>query len=68
MPATRQVPGAALADSCAGLSGMRGALHYIDEKNGVKDFVVWSFSGNGPFPYRWRGTVDYGPSKFERPV
>jgi len=47
---------------------MRGALHYIDEKNGVKDFVVWSFSGNGPFPYRWRGTVDYGPSKFERPV
>ena len=22
--------------------------------------------GDGPFPYRWRGTADYGPSKFGR--
>jgi hypothetical protein len=45
------------------------ALHYINEKNGVKDFDVWSFyavDGDGPFPYRWRGTADYGPSKFGR--
>jgi len=35
------------------------------EKNGVKDFVVWSFSavhGNGPVRYRGRGTVDCCPS------
>lgn len=30
---------------------------------------VWSFYAerrDGPFPYRWRGTADYGPSKFGR--
>jgi hypothetical protein len=45
------------------------ALHYLDGKNGVKDFDVWSFYAalsEGPFPYRWRGTADYGPSKFGR--
>ena len=45
------------------------ALHYVNEKNGVKDFDVWSFYAahrDGPFPYRWRGTADYGPSKFGR--
>ena len=45
------------------------ALHYLDGTNGVKDFDVWSFyaeRGDGPFPYRWRGTADYGPSKFGR--
>ena len=45
------------------------ALHYLDERNGVKDFDVWSFYAardDGPFPYRWRGTADYGPSKFGR--
>jgi hypothetical protein len=45
------------------------ARHYLDGKNGVKDFDVWSFYaalGDGPFPYRWRGTADYGPSKFGR--
>src|ERR1700761_1176793 len=44
-------------------------LHYVDERNGVKDFDVWSFYAardDGPFPYRWRGTADYGPSKFGR--
>ena len=33
------------------------ALHYLDERNGVKDFDVWSFYAardDGPFPYRWR--------------
>jgi hypothetical protein len=45
------------------------ALHYLDARNGVKDFDVWSFYAqrtDGPFPYRWRGTADYGPSKFGR--
>jgi hypothetical protein len=45
------------------------ALHYVDARNGVKDFDVWSFYAerdDGPFPYRWRGTADYGPSKFGR--
>jgi hypothetical protein len=45
------------------------ALHYLDGTNGVKDFDVWSFYSareDGPFPYRWRGTADFGPSKFGR--
>jgi hypothetical protein len=45
------------------------ALHYVDAENGVKDFDIWSFYAgrrDGPFPYRWRGTADYGPSKFGR--
>jgi hypothetical protein len=32
-------------------------------------FDVWSFYaalGDGPFPYRWRGTADFGPSRFGR--
>lgn len=45
------------------------AVHYVNEKHGVKDLDVWSFYAvhrDGPFPYRWRGTADYGPSKFGR--
>ena len=47
------------------------ALHYLDESKGVgvKDLDVWSFYAkreDGPFPYRWRGIADYGPSKFGR--
>jgi len=45
------------------------ALHYVNGKNGVKDFDVWSFyaqHGDWPFPARWRGTRDFGPSKFGR--
>lgn len=45
------------------------ALHYLDGKNGVKDFDVWSFYAardDGPFPVRWRKTADFGPSKFGR--
>ena len=46
------------------------ALHYIDGKNGVKDFDVWTFfsehpSGR-PFPYRRMGHLDFGESKFGR--
>jgi len=45
------------------------AVHYLDGKNGVKDFDVWSFYAqldDWPFPARWRGTRDFGPSKFGR--
>jgi hypothetical protein len=45
------------------------ALHYVSKKNGVKDFDVWSFYAqydDWPFPPRWRGTRDFGPSKFGR--
>jgi hypothetical protein len=45
------------------------ALHYLDGRNGVKDFDVWSFyaaRSDGPFPYRWHGTADFGPSRFGR--
>jgi hypothetical protein len=45
------------------------ALHYVDRSNGVKDFDVWSFYAqydDWPFPARWRGTRDFGPSKFGR--
>ena len=45
------------------------ALHYVNGENGVKDFDVWSFYArydDWPFPARWRGTRDFGPSKFGR--
>lgn len=44
------------------------ALHYIDRKNGVKDFDVWFFypAKTPVLPYRRRGVVDFGPSKFGR--
>jgi len=45
------------------------ALHYVNGSNGVKDFDVWSFYAeidDWPFPPRWRGTRDFGPSKFGR--
>lgn len=45
------------------------ALHYLDGENGVKGFDVWSFYAqhdDWPFPARWRGTRDFGPSKFGR--
>ena len=43
------------------------ALHYLDGKNGVKDFDVWCFfraSRVRPFPYRRNGTADFGNPKF----
>jgi hypothetical protein len=45
------------------------ALHYVNGRNGVKDFDVWSFYAqcdDWPFPARWRGTRDFGPSRFGR--
>ena len=43
------------------------ALHYIDHKNGVKDLDVYTFfraDKGKPWPYRRRGTADYGKPKF----
>ncbi len=44
-----------------------GALHYIDGRNGVKDFDVWTFYAehpSAPYPYRRQGHADFGKSKF----
>jgi hypothetical protein len=45
------------------------ARHFVDGRNGVRT----STSGRStrplatdPFPYRWRGTADFGPSRFGR--
>ena len=43
------------------------ALHYIDGKNGVKDFDVWFFypqKGKVILSYRRTGSADFGKSKF----
>jgi hypothetical protein len=45
------------------------ALHYVNGKNGVKDLDVWSFYthlDDWPFPARWRGTREFGPSRLGR--
>jgi len=45
------------------------AVHYVNKQNGVKDFDVWSFYAqldDWPFPPRWRGARDLGPSRFGR--
>lgn len=44
------------------------ALHYVDGKNGIKDFDVWTFYARGPgkrpyHPLR-HTTADFGRSKF----
>jgi len=39
------------------------ALHFVDGKNGVKDFDVWTFYKKQPkyhFPYRRIGHKDFG--------
>lgn len=41
------------------------AQHRLDGLHGVKDLDVWGFfrpHPGGPFPVRWRGTRDFGPS------
>jgi hypothetical protein len=43
------------------------ALHYLDGKNGIKDFDVWSFFRAHPerqFPYRRNQPKDFGDPKF----
>ena len=46
-----------------------GALHFVNGINGVKDLDVWAFYAEhpeAPLPWRRRGKVDYGASKFGR--
>ncbi len=44
------------------------ALHFVDGKNGVKDFDVWTFFAAHPdapaFPWRRRKARDFGDPKF----
>jgi hypothetical protein len=44
------------------------ALHYLNGKNGVKDFDVWTFYAElgEPFPPRRAVNADFGESKFSR--
>jgi hypothetical protein len=46
------------------------ALHFVDEKNGIKDFDVWTFFAHHPShafpPRRPVMNADFGPSKFGR--
>lgn len=46
------------------------ALHFVDGKNGVKDFDVWTFYAARPdrptFPWRRRKVWDFGDPKFGR--
>lgn len=47
------------------------ALHYVDGKNGIKDFDVYTFFARHPrrgysVPHRRILQVDFGPSKFGR--
>lgn len=46
------------------------ARHFIDGKNGVKDFDVWTFFAAHPdapgFPWRRREARDFGDPKFGR--
>ena len=52
-----------------GKSGHGAARHYIYGDRGVQDFDLWGFFREipgHPFPYRRRGTHDFGPSKFGR--
>lgn len=42
-------------------------MHFVDQKNGVKDIDVWTFYAEvpgEPFPARWRTVRDFGPSQF----
>ena len=43
------------------------ALHFLDGKNGVKDFDIWCFfraHPAKPFPYRRHARADFGSPKF----
>lgn len=46
------------------------ALHYVDGKNGIKDFDVYTFfaqhRSGARIPHRRNRKVDFGPSKFGR--
>ena len=56
------------ADSLMVLTLCQGAAeHYLRGKSGIKDFDVWDFfraKSERPFPFRRRGKMDFGESKF----
>lgn len=56
------------ADRVLSIALCQGAAdHYVNGKNGVKDFDVWTFYAKHPdaaFPWRRRTTKDYGLSQF----
>jgi hypothetical protein len=60
--------GALYADRLFAVALCQGAaLHFLDGKNGIKDFDVWSFFQSRKersFPYRRRAKVDFGDPKF----
>jgi hypothetical protein len=56
------------SDRIIGIALCQGAaVHYVNGRNGVKDFDVWTFYAARPdaaFPWRRRGRKDYGLIKF----
>jgi hypothetical protein len=62
--------GAIYEDRLLALTLCQGAAeHFVKPGRGVNDFDVWAFYRSHPerkFPYRRRGTVDFGESKFGR--
>ena len=68
--ARRPQTGSLYANRLLALCLCQGAAeHFVRPGPGVKDFDVWAFYRAHParaFPYRRRGTVDFGPSRFGR--
>jgi hypothetical protein len=66
----RQETGELYRERLLGIALCQGAaLHYVDGRNGIKDFDVWSFFAEHdrrPFPYRRNVPYDFGPSKLGR--
>lgn len=66
----RSVTGRLYADRLIALCLCQGAAeHFVRPGHGVKDFDVWAFFSSHPvraFPYRRRGTADFGPSRLGR--
>lgn len=60
--------GAIYRDRLLALTLCQGAAeHYLRPGRGVNDFDVWAFFRADPsckFPYRRRGEIDFGPSRF----
>lgn len=66
----RSLTGRLYADRLIALCLCQGAAeHFVRPGRGVKDFDVWAFFSKHPvraFPYRRRGTADFGLSRLGR--
>jgi hypothetical protein len=66
----RQMKSRIYKDRCVRICLCQGAaLHYVHGGQGIHDFDVWAFFRRHPamsFPYRRRGTMDFGRSRFGR--